>query len=805
MRHTLLTLLFLPASFTVSAQNWTGAVDSDWNNPANWSATPADGNTLIIDPANYTGAMADPVVSGVSDFIPAEVNAQNGAQLTINGTLEVTDELRIGNNSWLFMQGALTISEGDLVVEGGNVNITTGLLEVARVLTISDGANGTVFTTATLEAQKIVIEGGQSDIPSYLGLSGGTITTDTLHFSNETADFEPLFRLTTGNLTINHHLASVSAAPDAGRGYFRQMGGEVHMTGMIGNAVPGTMNLKLEISLLFGVTGIFYNSASQVYLADGDSLLMHSDGRWLEEGTVSWENNGVFLSDGWGLFRTGNTTLTGTGFYQFGTLFVSEGKTLDHVSPYDIRIVGDFNVNGTFIPNENRVIFNASYAGQVVLGPDEGITFYDIFINNNSPAYDTYGGTVSLQPDATIENSMVLVDGIVTCPGTLSFPDDATLTGGSDSTYIDGEILKTGNNAFTFALGKRSNSTPTFYGERYRPLIMTAPATPTTAMRVSYHFSAPEISSVNDPLESISQIEYWKLSRTGSTDLVGISVGWDHAASSGLNDCDEISLAYRETGTQEWTAVPSTASGLCSGEDAGMLTSTGNLPEYSAVTIGFTTNTVHQQAVSVCYGDSYTINGNVYDSSGVYVDELEAANGGDSTVVTILTVRNPLYMNVGYNPDHLFASGPPDLELTYQWINCDSNNAVIPGETGVYFFPTHPGNYAVIAYSPECDETDTSQCVEMLYAGLEEQTPINLQVYPNPVISGGQLLLKTSAELAQLEVRSLDGRVVVQEEKLVAQDDKIVVNLPQLPAGTYLLTGQTASGQRSVVRFMVSN
>ena len=41
---------------------------------------------------------------------------------------------------------------------------------------------------------------------------------------------------------------------------------------------------------------------------------------------------------------------------------------------------------------------------------------------------------------------------------------------------------------------------------------------------------------------------------------------------------------------------------------------------------------------TVCYGGSYSIGGNTYNSTGVYTDVLTAANGCDSTVTTNLTV-----------------------------------------------------------------------------------------------------------------------------------------------------------------------
>ena len=60
----------------------------------------------------------------------------------------------------------------------------------------------------------------------------------------------------------------------------------------------------------------------------------------------------------------------------------------------------------------------------------------------------------------------------------------------------------------------------------------------------------------------------------------------------------------------------------------------------SLVTLNLTINnsvsTTNNQ--TVCYGGSYTINGNTYTSSGSYIDVFTTVNGCDSTVTINLTV-----------------------------------------------------------------------------------------------------------------------------------------------------------------------
>lgn len=81
------------------AQDWTGNIDSDWNNAGNWSQWPLDGEDVTIDPDNFTGAMLPPVVSSNAAFTPNRIGVENGAHLTISANLSVTDRMVVDGPS----------------------------------------------------------------------------------------------------------------------------------------------------------------------------------------------------------------------------------------------------------------------------------------------------------------------------------------------------------------------------------------------------------------------------------------------------------------------------------------------------------------------------------------------------------------------------------------------------------------------------------------------------------------------------------------------------------------------------------
>ncbi|TSJ39011.1 hypothetical protein [Fluviicola chungangensis] len=117
MKQMLLIFSLCCSIAPVFGQNWTGAIDSDWNNPSNWSTAPSNGDDIVIDPANYTGAMAQPIISSNSNFTPAEMLVQNGAHLTISATLNTTDRVEVIGNGTMI---TLTNSGAFSLIGGGN-------------------------------------------------------------------------------------------------------------------------------------------------------------------------------------------------------------------------------------------------------------------------------------------------------------------------------------------------------------------------------------------------------------------------------------------------------------------------------------------------------------------------------------------------------------------------------------------------------------------------------------------------------------------------------------------------------------
>lgn len=104
---------------------------------------------------------------------------------------------------------------------------------------------------------------------------------------------------------------------------------------------------------------------------------------------------------------------------------------------------------------------------------------------------------------------------------------------------------------------------------------------------------------------------------------------------------------------------------------------------------------------------------------------------------------------------------------TYQWIDCDNNNAEINGATAQTFSPTVSGNYAVEISTTNCTVTSACTSVIVASAGIDEQTANNFNIYPNPAsssISINNLKIGSTLQLTDMTGKTVFETVVSSSE-----------------------------------------
>ena len=196
-------------------------------------------------------------------------------------------------------------------------------------------------------------------------------------------------------------------------------------------------------------------------------------------------------------------------------------------------------------------------------------------------------------------------------------------------------------------------------------------------------------------------------------------------------------------------------------------------------TITVNQSTTFAQTFNECQGFSVTVGTNTYTTTGIYNDVLIGSNSCDSTVTTDLTI-NTVDNSTSTAANTITANA---TGATYQWLDCDNGNAIIPSETSQSYTATANGNYAVEVTQNGC--TDTSSCVNITGVGLEEYNKAEVSIYPNPTSGLITVSLKNApTHGANFTLTTLEGKIIKQEK---VNNTTVVMDLSDYPKGIYVL------------------
>lgn len=185
--------------------------------------------------------------------------------------------------------------------------------------------------------------------------------------------------------------------------------------------------------------------------------------------------------------------------------------------------------------------------------------------------------------------------------------------------------------------------------------------------------------------------------------------------------------------------------------------------------------------VSSC--NTYTHNGQQYNSSGVYQQTLTSTAGCDS-LLTIIVAIQTLDINITQVGNMLEAT-VPNLS-SYQWYDC--NGSAIANATSQSFTPTNNGLYQVVGANTFC--TDTSACFSFVLMNTTttlETAPAPI-IAPNPNDGNFQLLLQEDFSTAMWTITDLSGKII-QQQTTTHATSSIPITLDN-PAGIYILAIQ---------------
>ncbi len=131
---------------------------------------------------------------------------------------------------------------------------------------------------------------------------------------------------------------------------------------------------------------------------------------------------------------------------------------------------------------------------------------------------------------------------------------------------------------------------------------------------------------------------------------------------------------------------------------------------------------------------------------------------------------------------------------TYQWIDCANGNAIITGQTNQSYIATVDGQYAVIITRNGC--TDTSNCITINSAGLNDLDLLNVQLYPNPVTSTLTVDFGQQISLEAIELTDALGRVVQVFKNF--KGNQMQIDLSKESDGVYFLNFNQAQDSKTL-------
>lgn len=205
----------------------------------------------------------------------------------------------------------------------------------------------------------------------------------------------------------------------------------------------------------------------------------------------------------------------------------------------NITIYGDVTNNGSIADSGTLVTLAGS--NLQTIGGSVVMTLNNLTLNNTSAS------GITLAQALNVRGIVTFTDGYLntTAVNLLTLTSTSSVTGVNNNSFVSGPVMKTGNTAFVFPVGKNVV---------YAPIAIAAPSVITDQFTAEYFQVSPNAlystSSLEPALHHVSECEYWMLDRTTGSSDVSVTLSWD-TRSCGVTVPSDLRVA-RWDGAQ-WT------------------------------------------------------------------------------------------------------------------------------------------------------------------------------------------------------------------------------------------------------------
>jgi hypothetical protein len=792
-------------SINGTALTWTGIVDDQWITPGNWNpAVIPTSNDSIIIPGAVTN---HPHL--YSDVVIGQLTMKNGSQLYTNGFNFTGNGYVLMDNASITGGGNFTVNDApfdsiqNCTIEAnvnilnytGNSyfydnNISLGNL-VLRDSTTQTGANG--IDGNVINGDFTIIHNSDNDLYEGTGslFSSTTFVQGNANFINNTIS-KTFHSAVDHGLNINGNFnytgngdGSVYNSSDL-FGTGGTVGGNLSATQNYGSlrigqcAVAGTVDINANATSEFNMHDVTNETAGGTIQAYAGNFVDFNSNDLKANitctgitGMITFTNNhvsgnAVFADSAAALF-----TFSDCAYYQnvfSGDLSITKNATHNYLYENGNTISGN-----TFLTNNTPTLFLVNYATTTVSnygsdltikGDASNMLFGNLNFNGTTNGHLKYldsangimnipflkinksaGSSLTLDQAITVTGNAAFNTGIIkTGSGKeLIFKGNATVSGGNDSSYVEGPIKRNGGGGFRYVVGDSNRIAPVF--------VSPDNFDPGDTITVRYFRKNPVLSGYDTALHvagigSISTKEYWTVSRNAtSTTNAQITLSYDNNRSGVLSQVADLKVAHWN-GSQ-WQDE---GNGGTTGNTISATVKTAGLVSFSPFTLAFKPSyipviTVGNLSDTLCFGtflqipftvDSSMFANNFYtaqisDSSGSFVSPnlLGYLSGTASGSVSAylpqylpagnhyrirITGSNPVDTSnaegpivIGHQPQNSFivtgvaqvcpgnqtyADSSPEAGVTYIWTLSGGGTITPSGATAVVNWTT-PGTYTV--------------------------------------------------------------------------------------------------------------
>lgn len=692
----ILTFTFTTSQI-VQAQNITSSASGNWNSASTWS----------------TGT-----IPTSSDDV--EIGSSGNHSVTID-TDAVCKDLTINSTSTVELNSSETLTISGDLSNAGVLDFDAGSCSVSLA--------GTFTNTGTMSAT-----------------GSGAASTFTLNGNSGTQTISN----TTVSTVLSHSVSTTIALPNN-----RQSNGDgiwpsaaMLLTQLANNDV---VRYAIDVNTPYTYTAI---SSLVIYIT-------HTYNRDIDIYLVTPSDTSYIIS-------------TDNGWYGDGYA----GATFTDTAATDITSLSSVAtvISGYYRPEHSFASYSGPFVGTWYLyvkddGPGEygsltGLTLnlegdgtpdiaFDNFVMDNSSGNET---TVT-NTDILVRNSATFTNGIVNMGANhLTFSDGVSSPSISDTSYIDGQVRKYGDDAFTFPVGD----------DGYAATIgISAPAKVNDYFTAQYFHIDPNnagysTSSLDAALNHVSLFEYWTLDRSAnSTSSASVTTSYATGKSGTIGDETAMHVS-RWDGTQWDDHGPASGGG-----SGGMVTSTsvssfGQFTNASANNtnalpielVSFSARLTNENSVKLDWQTATEINNSFFaierwknTSEWEEINRIPGA-GNSSTMITYSTTDHNPYFGTSY-----YRLKQTDFDGAYSY---SAVKAVVNAATtlDLVVFPNPAKNYITLA----AGEMELKQLAIYDVLGQNVSSLVRI-VQPSETtaridisrLAAGTYFVKTSAAAVQLQ------------------------------------------------------